>query len=82
MFWSLALPALYCVYLNCGGTTSNPQVVMEDHTLRATLTKLYTFVFNFNYDTTPLWYLYMLVGLYLIMPILSVWAATSLPAAT
>ena len=31
---------------------------MEDHTLRATLTKLYTFVFNFNYDTTPLWYLY------------------------
>lgn len=73
VFWSLALPALYCVYLNCGGTTSNPQVVMEDHTLRATLTKLYTFVFNFNYDTTPLWYLYMLVGLYLIMPILSVW---------
>ena len=21
LFWSLALPALYCVYLNCGGTT-------------------------------------------------------------
>ena len=73
VFWSLALPVLYYAYLNCGGTTSNPQVVMEDHTLRATLTKLYTFVFNFNYDTTPLWYLYMLVGLYLIMPILSVW---------
>lgn len=48
VFWSLALPALYCVYLNCGGTTSNPQVVMEDHTLRATLTKLYTLVKNYN----------------------------------
>lgn len=35
--------------------------------------RLYTFVFNFNYDTTPLWYLYMLVGLYLVMPVLGAW---------
>lgn len=29
--------------------------------------------FNFNYDTTPLWYLYMLVGLYFIIPIFHAW---------
>ena len=34
---------------------------------------LNTFVFNFNFDTTPLWYLYMLIGLYLLMPILNCW---------
>ena len=72
VFWSLALPLLYFVYLNAV-PTQNLLVVGDDHTLGATLTKLYTFVFNFNYDTTPLWYLYMLVGLYLIMPIVSPW---------
>ena len=35
--------------------------------------RLYTFIFNFNFDTTPLWYLYMLIGLYIIMPIISSW---------
>ena len=34
-------------------------------TLEMTITKIWTFIFNFNYDTTPLWYLYMLVGLVL-----------------
>lgn len=48
-------------------------VVADDHTLGATLTRIYTFIFNFNYDTTPLWYLYMLVGLYLIMPVIGAW---------
>ncbi|MEG2319711.1 MAG: acyltransferase family protein, partial [Mucinivorans sp.] len=36
-------------------------------------TKMWSWVFNFNYDTTPLWYIYMLVGLYLFMPIISSW---------
>lgn len=35
--------------------------------------KIYTFIFNFNYDTTPLWDLYMLIGLYLVMPVLGAW---------
>ena len=48
-------------------------IVADDHTLGATLTRIYTFIFNFNYDTTPLWYLYMLVGLYLIMPVIGAW---------
>lgn len=46
---------------------------MPDHSLEALWFKLYTFIFNFNFDTVPLWYLYMLIGLYLIMPIISGW---------
>lgn len=73
VFWSLALPLLYYFYLNFGIETVNPNIVMDDHSLNATLVKLYTFVFNFNYDTIPLWYVYMLIGLYLLIPILSGW---------
>lgn len=73
-FWSILLPVLYYLYLNFGvEATVNPGIVMENYTLEATLTKMYTFLFNFNYDTTPLWYLYMLIGLYLILPIISAW---------
>lgn len=73
-FWSIVLPLLFYIYLNfINPGTTNPAITKADHTLNATLTKLYTFVFNFNYATTALWYLYMLIGLYLIIPILSVW---------
>lgn len=72
VFWSLALPALYYLYMRFVGTDS-PAIDPALFTGEATLHKLWTFVFNFTYDTTPLWYLYMLVGLYFIMPILSAW---------
>lgn len=75
VFWSLALPLLYYFYLNFGFDTVNPNISIDDHSLNATLTKLYTFFFNFNYDTIPLWYVYMLIGLYLLIPILSGWLA-------
>lgn len=72
IFWSLALPLLYFAYLSF--TVSNsPLIAPENFTAEATLGKLHTFIFNFNFDTTPLWYLYMLVGLYLIAPILNAW---------
>lgn len=73
VFWSLVLPVIYFVYLNYGVTTTSPSIAPDNFTLSATLHKMYTFIFNFTYDTTPMWYLYMLVGLYLIIPILSVW---------
>lgn len=73
IFWSITLPIVYFLYLNYGVTTSSPSIDMNDHTLQATLPKLYTFIFNFNYDTVPFWYLYMLIGLYLVMPIISSW---------
>ena len=66
--WSLALPLLYFGYFAAGVQTASPNIVMDTYTWSATVGKLYTFFFNFNYDTTPLWYVYMLVGLYLFMP--------------
>lgn len=72
IFWSIALPVLYFIYMSFFTSTS-PSIVPENFTLAATWNKLYLFIFNFSYDTTPLWYLYMLIGLYLITPILSGW---------
>ncbi len=73
VFWSLALPVAYFVYLNYFVSSTSPFIDMSAFTWEMTLRKMYTFVFNFNYDTTPLWYLYMLVGLYLIIPVFSAW---------
>lgn len=73
IFWSLALPVIYFVYLNYGVSTQSPSIDMTTFTLSSMINKMYTFIFNFNYDTTPLWYLYMLVGLYLVIPILNTW---------
>lgn len=73
VFWSLALPVLYFLYANSGIETLSPNIVPENYTVAKTLQKLYLFLFNFNYDTTPLWYAYMLIGLYLFMPIISAW---------
>lgn len=73
VFWSMMLPVLYFLYVNSGIKIISPNIIAEDHTLGMTLQKLYTFVFNFNYDTIPLWYVYMLIGLYLFMPILGGW---------
>lgn len=73
VFWSLMLPVLYFLYINSGFEIVNPNIVFEDYTLSATIRKMYLFIFNFNYDTTPLWYAYMLVGLYLFMPVIGAW---------
>ena len=74
VFWSVVLPVLFFVYLNYvkPGTT-NLMVNVADYTTGNMLSKIYLFIFNFNFDTIPLWYLYMLIGLYLVMPILSAW---------
>lgn len=73
IFWSLMLPVLYFLYVNSGIKILSPNILTENYTIGLTLQKLYTFIFNFNYDTTPLWYVYMLIGLYLFMPIISSW---------
>ncbi len=72
VFWSLLLPVLYYLYMRYVGTSS-PSIDPALFTGEATLRKLWTFVFNFTYDTTPLWYLYMLAGLYFIMPVITPW---------
>ncbi len=73
LFWAIALPIIYYFYVNSGIEIISPNIVVEDYTLKGTLQKLYLFIFNFNYDITPLWYLYMLIGLYLFLPIISAW---------
>ena len=73
VFWSVVLPLLYYVYLNYVTASQSPAIDPENFTWGATQHKLWTFVFNFTFDTTPLWYLYMLAGLYLIMPVISAW---------
>lgn len=73
IFWSIALPICFYLYLNFGYQSNSALINMNDYTIKATLGKIWTSIFNFNYDTTPLWYIYMLVGLYLIIPIFGVW---------
>lgn len=73
-FWSVVLPLLFFGYLNFINPAShNPAIPADTHTWADTVNKIYTFIFNFNFDTTPLWYLYMLIGLYLVMPVFSCW---------
>lgn len=73
-FWSIVLPILFYVYLNfVNPGTQNKALNLANHTFDATFGKLYTFIFNFSFATIPLWYMYMLVGLYLIMPVFSGW---------
>lgn len=74
VFWSIALPILFFIYLRyINPGTQNPVIVMDNYTPEITLGKLYSFIFNFNFDTTPLWYLYMLLGLYLVIPVINAW---------
>ena len=74
VFWSLALPLMAFFYFTVvSPDTPNPQLSVADYTAATLVQRLYTFIFNFNFDTTPLWYLYMLIGLYIIMPIVSSW---------
>jgi len=73
IFWSIALPIAFFVYLNFIKSSSSALIDMNNFTAQATGIKIYTAIFNFNYDTTPLWYMYMLIGLYLIIPIIGSW---------
>lgn len=73
IFWSLALPVLFYLYVHSGVKIINPTIIATDYTVARTLQKMGTFVFNFNFDTTALWYVYMLIGLYLFIPIISPW---------
>lgn len=74
VFWSLALPVIMWAYFRWGNpSTANAMIDMAAYTDSAMLTKLYTWIANFNFDTTPLWYLYMLVGIYLVLPIVDGW---------
>lgn len=74
IFWSLALPIICYLYFRSMGSASvNPSVDLSVYTLEGLGNRLWSWVLNFNFDTTPLWYLYMLLGLYFIIPIMNAW---------
>lgn len=78
IFWSLVLPVIGYVYYNyVNPETMSPLLSAEMYGAGKLLPRMWTWVFNFNYDTTALWYLYMLVGLYLIVPIINGWLNTA-----
>lgn len=74
--WSVITPIVYTIYMNNVGTI-NPLQDASSYTWSSAVDKIVYFPISFNYDTTPLWYLYMLVGLYLFMPIISPWLKES-----
>ena len=74
IFWSLILPICSFLYYNFINPLSlNPLVDSTFYTSESLIGKLTTWIFNFNFDTVPLWYIYMLIGLYLIMPVINNW---------
>lgn len=72
IFWSLVTPFLFYVLVSCI-TILNPSITLENHTLNATLNDMWLWLFSFNYATVPYWYIYMMLGVYLIIPIVSDW---------
>lgn len=70
--WSVVTPIIFFLYINYVGS-AHPGIVAADYNTQTLLTKMWLWVLNFNYDTVPLWYLYMLVGIYLFLPIISPW---------
>ena len=78
LFWSILLPLLaFCYFSYINPETANLQLSADDYTASNLIARLCTFIFNFNFDTIPLWYLYMLIGLYLIMPIINAWLVSA-----
>ena len=78
IFWSIALPVLFFIYYRyINPATLNPTIEVASYTPGNLWQKIWLMVFNFNFDTVPLWYLYMLVGLYLIMPIINSWLVSA-----
>lgn len=70
--WSIVTPVLFYLYVNYAGTI-HPGLNVANYTSEGMMSKMWTWILNFNYDVIPLWYVYMLVGIYLILPIISSW---------
>ncbi len=77
IFWSLMLPMANFLAFNYVWTEPANLSLVGPYTVETLINRLYTWIFNFNYDTTPLWYVYMLAGIYLVIPIVSRWLETA-----
>ncbi len=72
IFWSIVSPVLFYVLVQLVDTVS-PTIAPEAHTLSQTLKAMYLWVFNFSFSTIPYWYIYMMLGVYLAIPVISGW---------
>jgi len=55
--WSLLLPVMaYLYFTGSGSGSANPSVDLSAYTHDALVGRLWSWVLNFNFDTTPLWY--------------------------
>lgn len=78
VFWSLVLPiAFFLYYSGPGADSACPSLNPASFDSGNLLFSFYRFFFNFGYETTALWYLYMLIGLYLALPIVNSWLKTA-----
>lgn len=73
IFWSLVLPIANFLAYNYVWTNPHNVSLVGPFDIDNLVNHLYTWIFNFNYDTVPLWYVYMLIGIYLAMPIVGRW---------
>lgn len=79
VIWSIILP-LISYLVRVGVCSEEPaevvfsQEMFNNHGLPR---NLWTWIFSFNHLTYAYWFLYMIVGLYLIMPILNTWLNNS-----
>lgn len=72
-FWSIVLPIANFLAYNYVWTNPKNLSLVGPFDVDNLVNHLYTWVLNFNYDTVPFWYIYMLLGIYLIIPIVSRW---------
>ncbi|MDE6306320.1 MAG: acyltransferase [Muribaculaceae bacterium] len=78
IFWSVMLPVMgFCYFNYVNPATESPMLSAEMYTAEALTPRMWSWIFNFNYDSTALWYLYMLVGLYLVIPVIDGWLRTA-----
>ncbi|MGL4852291.1 MAG: acyltransferase [Phocaeicola sp.] len=71
IFWAIVSPILFFAYFQLGANSGSPAINLAEHTFPEMINRLLFSILNFNYATIPLWYIYMLIGLYLFIPILS-----------
>ena len=76
-FWSIVLPMANFLAYNYVWTNPQNISLVGPFNVDNLINHLYTWVLNFNYDTIPLWYLYMLIGIYMVLPIVSRWLETA-----
>ncbi len=71
-FWCIVSPVLFYLFA-ISVDPMNAAFSSDYHTLTAMINNMWMWIFSFNAATIPYWYIYMMVGLYLVIPVISAW---------